>query len=174
MSDNKQEIKNAIDVLRKGGLVFFRADTEWVIGGDISNPQVVEKFRSFSSLKPEAGIFIVDVEVRLDNYIPSIPEQTFALLEFAEKPLTIIFNNVKNIDSIFLMQDNKAAFRLSKDELTYSLAAGIRRALYCVPASADHPAFDMKLEQFTSAFSKKDETKIEIGKGGIIRFINAK
>ena len=37
----EEDIKNAVDVLRKGGVILYPTDTVWGIGCDATNPEAV-------------------------------------------------------------------------------------------------------------------------------------
>ena len=39
----KEDIKNAIDVMRKGGIILYPTDTVWGIGCDATNAEAVAK-----------------------------------------------------------------------------------------------------------------------------------
>ena len=41
--DRKQDIQNAVEVLRKGGIILYPTDTVWGIGCDATNAEAVEK-----------------------------------------------------------------------------------------------------------------------------------
>ena len=41
--DRRQDIQNAVEVLRKGGIILYPTDTVWGIGCDATNAEAVEK-----------------------------------------------------------------------------------------------------------------------------------
>lgn len=165
--EERKNVRQAIEVLKNGGVIQFRGDTDEFIACDVSNKTATEKLSEHLGY----GVLIVDLEVRVNYFLTDFPEQASALFEYAEKPLTIIFSTIKNLPEPILKQ-GQAAFRITKDPLTAALAAGIRRPLLCIPVNKI-PEFnaDLKLEFSTSPFHAKDEKIMEIGRNGIFRFL---
>lgn len=169
---NPQEItefKKAVDVLRKGGWIRFRGDVEEYVCCDISNMNALERCKDEKQLTK--GVIVTDLESRLNYYLNEFPEQASVLFEYTELPLTIYMDGIKNLPQ-FLIHDHKAAFRITKDELTAKLSESIRRPLFCLPADPSILETDHSLSFFTSSHSKKDEKIMELTKGGVIRILS--
>ena len=88
MSDLHTEIKNALNILKQGGIILYPTDTIWGIGCDASNSSAIEKIYKLKNRPDQKSmILLVDNENRLDAYVEKIPETAWSLIEYAENPL---------------------------------------------------------------------------------------
>ena len=66
----EEDIKNAIDVMKKGGVILYPTDTVWGIGCDATNADAVDRIYKIKHRDDsKAMICLVDNEARLQNYI---------------------------------------------------------------------------------------------------------
>ena len=86
------EIKNAIEALRKGGVILYPTDTVWALGCDARNKEAVNKlFKIKRRAEYKSMVVLVCDETMINRYVKEVPEVTWELLESAEKPLTIVY-----------------------------------------------------------------------------------
>jgi L-threonylcarbamoyladenylate synthase len=113
----KEEIRKAVEVLRKGGLILYPTDTIWGIGCDATNKDAVAKIFALKKREEsKAMIVLIDHPDNLSKYIKEIPEVANDLLEHADKPLTIIYPGAVNLASNLVAEDGSIAIRVVKDE----------------------------------------------------------
>ena len=110
------DIDNAVSALKKGGTILYPTDTIWGIGCDATNPSAVEKVFSIKK-RPEQKSLIVllDDAEKLYDYVEQIPEHAFTLIEYSEKPLTIIYPKAVKLASNVSAADGSIAIRVTKD-----------------------------------------------------------
>lgn len=85
-------INEAVEVLRKGGLILYPTDTVWGIGCDATNEQAVAKV--FALKKRDDAKALVLLASDLDmiaRYIKEIPQIAIDLVEVNDAPMTIIY-----------------------------------------------------------------------------------
>ena len=71
----EEDIKNAIDVMKKGGVILYPTDTVWGIGCDATNADAVDRIYKIKHRDDsKAMICLVDNEARLQNYIRNVPD----------------------------------------------------------------------------------------------------
>ncbi len=82
---NPKEIKKAVDVLRKGGLVIYPTDTVYGLGCDITNTKALEKIARIKGVKLEKAnwSFICADLSNLSDYVKQIDTATFKILKRA-------------------------------------------------------------------------------------------
>ena len=95
MSIYEKDIKAAIEVMRKGGVILYPTDTVWGIGCDATNPEAVAKVYKIKRREDsKAMICLVDSDARLQRYVRQVPNVAWDVIELATKPLTIILDGL--------------------------------------------------------------------------------
>ena len=98
MSIYEKDIKAAIEVMRKGGVILYPTDTVWGIGCDATNPEAVAKVYKIKRREDsKAMICLVDSDARLQRYVRQVPNVAWDVIELATKPLTIILDGAVNL-----------------------------------------------------------------------------
>lgn len=113
----REDLQQALEVLKNGGIILYPTDTIWGIGCDATNPEAVAKVYALKRREDaKALISIVDSNAKLVGLMREIPEISYDLLEATTTPLTIIYPNVKNIAPNLLAEDGSAGIRIVDSE----------------------------------------------------------
>jgi len=95
----QNRIQQAVEVLRKGGLIIYPTDTVYGIGCDIYNQKAVEKLCRIKGIKPEKADFSIichDLS-NLNDYAYGITTPTYKIIKKAlPGPFTFIFEASPN------------------------------------------------------------------------------
>ena len=92
------DIKNAVEVLRQGGVILYPTDTIWGIGCDAQNEEAVRRVYEIKQREDsKALICLVDSANRMQRYFRQVPEVAWDLIEYAERPLTLILDDAVNV-----------------------------------------------------------------------------
>ena len=68
MGNFDKDIKAAVEVMRRGGVILYPTDTVWGIGCDATNPEAVAKVYAIKHREDsKAMICLVDSEARLQR-----------------------------------------------------------------------------------------------------------
>ena len=126
----REEIQKALSVLIEGGLILYPTDTVWGIGCDASNPEAVKKVYDLKNRADnKALITLVASEIMLERTVIDMPEIAWDLINAAEKPLTIIYQEVKGIAYNAIAEDGSCAIRLPKDNFCQQLVQRLGKPL---------------------------------------------
>lgn len=130
------EIKNALEVLRKGGVILYPTDTVWGLGCDASNSEAVKRLFDIKN-RPEAKSMLVLVgsEAMLDRTVQNIPEVAWDLAELAVDPLTIIYDEPKGVAPELLAEDGSLGIRLTRDYFSSQLCGRLRKPIVSTSAN---------------------------------------
>ncbi len=132
----KEEIENALAVLKRGGTILYPTDTVWGIGCDATNPEAVDKvFKLKQRSDQKALICLVGDFKMLQQYVENVPEVAFDILKFATKPTTIIYDQPIRVAQNIIAPDNSLAIRVTKDEYCKKLIQKLRRPLVSTSAN---------------------------------------
>jgi len=134
--DWKTELDHCIETLRKGGVILYPTDTLWGLGCDATNEEAVQKiFRLKNRPGAKSMIVLLDSENRLESYVREIPEQAYTLIEYAEKPLTIIYDGARNLAQSVVAEDGSIGIRIVKDEFCKKLIERFRKPIVSTSAN---------------------------------------
>lgn len=132
----KQEIENALVVLKRGGLILYPTDTVWGIGCDATNPDAVEKvFQLKKRSDKKSLICLVSDFKMLNEFIEDVPEVAYDILKYAEKPTTIIYDDPIRVAENIIAEDNSLAIRVAKDDFCKKLIRKFRRPVVSTSAN---------------------------------------
>jgi len=118
----EEEIKNALEVLRKGGTILYPTDTVWGIGCDARNKEAVNKvFKIKQRAEYKSMVTLVCDDTMLNRYVKDVPAIAWDLIEAAEHPLTIIYPDGRMLAENVIAADGSVGIRLVKDEFCKNL-----------------------------------------------------
>jgi L-threonylcarbamoyladenylate synthase len=113
---NKDIIIEAVEHLKKGGVILYPTDTIWGIGCDATNIDAVEKVIALKN-RPEnkSLIALVHSVPFLERYVRNIPHVAYDVIDNADKPITIIYEKPYNIAENALAADGSMGIRVTAD-----------------------------------------------------------
>ena len=104
---NFDEIKNQT--------FLYPTDTTFGLGCDAMNPELIQKiYRIKNRPDSKSLIILVESEARLQSLV-DVSSMAWDLIDLSEKPLTIIYDNPRNLPKELIASDNTIAIRLTKD-----------------------------------------------------------
>ncbi len=148
----EEEIKNCLEVLKKGGTILYPTDTVWGIGCDARNKEAVNKvYKLKQRAEYKSLVILVSDEKMLNRYIKEVPSIAWDLIETTERPLTIIYPDARMLASNVIAADGSVGIRLVKDEFCKNLIHKFGKPIVSTSANISgepSPSFfkDIKLD----------------------------
>lgn len=131
-----EDIKTAVQILRKGGLILYPTDTIWGIGCDASNEDAVRRiFQLKQREDSKAMICLVDNANRMQRYLRQVPDVAWDLVGFAEKPLTLILDGAVNLAPSLIAEDGSVGIRVTRENISHELCYRYERAIVSTSAN---------------------------------------
>lgn len=165
----EEDIKNAVDILRKGGVILYPTDTVWGIGCDATNAEAVARVYSIKHRDDsKALICLVDSDARLQRYVRNVPAVAWDLLDVAVKPTTVILDGAVNLAPNLIASDGSIAMRITKEPFSHELCYRFQKALVSTsanisgqPAAQNYSDIDPQLLEAVDyvCFSRRQEHK---------------
>ena len=143
----EEDIKNAVEVLKQGGVILYPTDTVWGIGCDATNTEAVAKvYRIKKRDDSKALICLVDSDARLQRYVRNVPTIAWDLLDVADKPTTVILDGAVNLAPNLIAEDGSIALRITSEPFSKDLCYRFQKALVSTSAniSGEPPAQNYK------------------------------
>lgn len=132
----QEEIKKALDVLYNGGVILYPTDTVWGLGCDATNEKAVQRiFDIKKRADAKAMLVLIDNPGKLQSYIEEVPDMAWDLIEVAEKPLTIIYPNAKNLAKNLIADDKSVGIRVTNEAFSKTLCMRFKRPVVSTSAN---------------------------------------
>ncbi len=117
-----EDLERALETLQKGGTILYPTDTIWGIGCDATNNRAVMKVFDIKNREDTRQMLIlIDEPSRIDQYVMDVPEIAFNFIDAAKRPLSIIFQNAKNLAPALIGHDHTIGIRVVKDDFCREL-----------------------------------------------------
>jgi L-threonylcarbamoyladenylate synthase len=130
------DIKNAVEALKSGGVILYPTDTIWGIGCDATNPAAVARIYQIKKREDSKSMLVLmENPALLERYVNDVPEIAWDLVEISTTPLTVIYPGAKNLASNLIAEDGSIGIRFTKEEFTTKLLQRFRRPIVSTSAN---------------------------------------
>lgn len=184
----EEDIRLAVETMRKGGVILYPTDTVWGIGCDATNAEAVARiYRIKKREDSKAMICLVDSDARLQRYVRTVPNVAWDLLDCVDKPTTVILDGAVNLAPNLIAEDGSIALRITKEAFSKELCYRFQKAVVSTSANiSGEPAAqnycDISQEILDAVdyvcWTRRQEHKphtpssiIKLGMGGEVRII---
>jgi len=182
------DIKAAIAVLQKGGIILYPTDTIWGLGCDASNEDAVQRIYTIKNRADSKSMLVLMENAALiERYVDELPDVAYDLIELTDKPLTIIFDGAKNLAKNLIAEDGSIGIRITKEAFSSELIRRFKRPIVSTSANISgkpSPARFSDIDQgiidsvdFVVKFRQDEIQKavpssiMKLGRGGEIKII---
>jgi L-threonylcarbamoyladenylate synthase len=185
MRYNKEDLQQALQVLRSGGIIVYPTDTVWGIGCDATNVEAVKRIYALKQREDSKSMLVLLDSAAKLNYYVDVPEAAEMLLEATPpqpspqgreidpcedeaKPLTLIYPNARHLAQNLIAEDGSIGIRITSEPFSQALCAQLKRPIVSTSANiSGHPSarFFHEIEQailegadYVCLFRREDET----------------
>ena len=185
MHYNKEDLQQALQVLRSGGIIVYPTDTVWGIGCDATNVEAVKRIYALKQREDSKSMLVLLDSAAKLNYYVDVPEAAEMLLgvqntdrfadgaqtdlqDEATKPMTIIYPNARHLAQNLIADDGSIGIRITSEPFSQALCAQLKRPIVSTSANiSGHPSarFFHEIEQailegadYVCLFRREDET----------------
>ena len=185
MHYNKEDLQQALQVLRSGGIIVYPTDTVWGIGCDATNVEAVKRIYALKQREDSKSMLVLLDSAAKLNYYVDVPEAAEMLLgvqntdrfadgaqtdleDEAPKPLTLIYPNARHLAQNLIAEDGSIGIRITSEPFSQALCAQLKRPIVSTSANiSGHPSarFFHEIEQailegadYVCLFRREDET----------------
>lgn len=142
-------MEKIIQTLKSGETILYPTDTIWGIGCDATNVEAIKKiFEIKKREKSKSMIILVESEKRLQDLV-DVPEMAWEIMDFSEKPVTLIYDNPKNLPKELLAEDGSIGIRLVKDDFLKKLISKLNKPLVSTSANFSGDKSPMKFSDIS-------------------------
>ena len=184
----KEDIRKACEVMQKGGVILYPTDTIWGIGCDATNESAVKRVYDIKKrADSKAMLVLVDNAVKVDFYVKDVPEVAWDLIQYATKPLTVIYDDARNLAPNLIGEDGSVGIRVTSEEFSKQLCYRFRKAIVSTsanisgqPSPASFSEIQDEIKQAVDYIVEyrqdepagaKPSSILKLGRGGVIKII---
>ena len=136
----KEAIQQALEVLRKGGIILYPTDTVWGIGCDATNPEAVAKVYEIKRRADSKSLVLLASDMdMICRYFKEVPEMARQLVEVNDKPMTIIYPGAVTgqygLAQNTVAEDGTVGIRIPMMDFCQQLVARLGRPLVSTSAN---------------------------------------
>ncbi|MGM9862035.1 MAG: L-threonylcarbamoyladenylate synthase [Muribaculaceae bacterium] len=182
------DIRAAVETLRRGGIILYPTDTVWGIGCDATNAAAVARvFDIKRRTDAKALITLVDSVAALERIVPDIPDAAYQLIDVAVEPLTIVYDSARGVAPQLLAADGSIGVRITAEPFSRRLCHTLRKPLVSTSANVSGAPTPLCFNDITPqiiqavdyvCLSRRDEppaakasTIIKVSAGNVIHLI---
>lgn len=186
----EQDIKNAVECMRKGGVILYPTDTVWGIGCDATNAEAVAKVYKIKQRDDsKALICLVDSADRMARYFRNVPDVAWQFIDVAMpvKPTTVILDDATGVANNLVAADGTLAMRVTYETFSKELCYRFQKPIVSTsanisgePAAQNYGDIDPKLLELVDyvCWSRRQEHKphtpssiVKLSKNGEVKII---
>ena len=184
----EEDIRKAVEVMRKGGVILYPTDTVWGIGCDATNEEAVRKVYDIKQRDDSrALICLVDSDARLQRYVRDVPDVAWQIIDCCDRPTTLILDGAVNLAPNLIAEDGSIGIRITQEPFSKELCYRFQKAIVSTsanisgePAAQNYCDIDPRVMEAVDyvCWSRRQEHKphtpssiIKLGHGGEVQII---
>jgi L-threonylcarbamoyladenylate synthase len=176
----QDDLKRAAEVLQSGGTIIYPSDTIWGIGCDATNQRAIDKIYKMKFNTPqETLIILVDGVEMIHKYVKDAPELALDMMLSVTDPITVFFNNARNLAKNIIPEDGSVGIRIPKDEFCLQLIGMLGKPITSTsanksgdPTPLSFGKIDPKIKAAVDYICKSNQSNINTMKASTIIRIN--
>jgi len=146
-------IAQAVDILKKGGIIIFPTDTVYSMGCDLRNKKALNNLAKLKGVKLNKANFSIichDLS-NLSDYVKHIERPTFKLLKHSfPGPFTFIMNATSEVTKIFDSNKKEIGIRIPDNEIILEI---VRKLENPIATTSLHNDDDTYLDYFADPYA---------------------
>lgn len=160
----QKEINQAINILRKGGIILYPTDTIWGIGCDATNSEAVDKIYRIKNREEEKSLIIL---VSNESSLKEITRMN-PIKSTTTKPTTIIYPRAYGIANNILAKDRSVGIRIPQDNFCKKLIQNFGKPITSTSANMSGEKNPKKFSDITKDILDKIDYIVNLRKKEIM------
>ena len=136
----EEDIRQAVETMRKGGVILYPTDTVWGIGCDATNVEAVKRVYEIKKRDDsKALICLVDSDARMQRYFRNVPDVAWQLIDGLKdsdaRPTTLILDGAINLAENLIAEDGSVGMRITNEPFSKELCYRFQKAIVSTSAN---------------------------------------
>ena len=169
----EEDIKRAVETMRKGGVILYPTDTVWGIGCDATNAEAVKRVYEIKQRDDSKSLIcLVDSDARMQRYFRNVPDVAWQLIDGLKdsdaKPTTLVLDGAVNLAPNLIAEDGSVGIRITNEPFSKELCFRFQKAIVSTsgnisgePAAQNYCDIDPKIIEAVDyvCWSRRQEHK---------------
>lgn len=185
---DEADLKEAVRVMKDGGIILYPTDTVWGIGCDARNEEAVRRIYELKKRADSKSMLVlVGSEGMLQRTVSDVPEIAWQLIDAAVNPMTIIYDHPVGVAECLRADDGSLGIRITSERFSRALCERMRGPVVSTSANVSGKPTPMTFSEISSeikngvdyvcSFRQKDKAKvkpsniIKITRGNVVKVI---
>lgn len=141
-TDFSSDIKEALNVLKNGGIILYPTDTVWGIGCDARNSQAVKKIYDLKKREDSKSMIVLVNNIpALERIVDDVPDAAYEILDNSVSPITLILDEAHNVAPEIIADDGSLGIRVTNEKFSNELCKRLGAPLVSTSANlSGHPS----------------------------------
>lgn len=119
---DQDDLKEAVKVMKEGGIILYPTDTVWGIGCDAKNEDAIKKIYKLKEREDSKSMLVlVSSEGMLQRTVKEVPDIAWQLIDAAVNPMTIIYDDATGVAKNLVAKDGSLGIRITNEMFSKSL-----------------------------------------------------
>ena len=124
-----EDAKQAVRVLKQGGVLLHATDTVWGLACDATNDEAVQRMNTIKARHPIHPVLVlVADEGHVEQLVGDVPEAAWDLMELGDRPTTVVYPQGKGVSSALLGANGSLAVRCIREDYSAYVIRGLNKA----------------------------------------------
>lgn len=148
---DEADLKEAVKVMKEGGIILYPTDTVWGIGCDARNEEAVKKiYRLKKRADSKSMLVLVSSEGMLQRTVKHVPEIAWQLIDVAVNPMTIIYDHPVGVAECLQAEDGSLGIRITSEKFSRTLCERMRGPIVSTSANVSGKQTPMTFSEISS------------------------
>lgn len=149
---DEADLKEAVKVMKEGGIILYPTDTVWGIGCDATNAEAVAKIYNLKQRSDSKSMLaLVSSEGMLQRTVKEVPEIAWQLIDAAVNPMTIIYDDAKGVADNLKAEDGSLGVRITSEKFSRTLCERMRGPIVSTSANISDKPTPMTFSEISNA-----------------------
>jgi len=132
----KAAVEEAVEVLKRGGLILYPTDTVWGIGCDATNAEAVARIYALKQRENKHAMLVLCYSAeQVVRYVNRAPGIAFEVMEMASSPLTLILPGAAGVAANLIPEEGTLGVRVPDHEFCQALLRRLGRPVVSTSAN---------------------------------------
>jgi len=155
---NPETLKEAVSILRQGGVIAHPIDTCFGLAGDLMNPEAFNKIQAIKGRnlqKPMSVMISVPEQVHIKKYVNLDAFSSFVVYKLLPSPVTVLLPKGPSIPGHYFPEATLIGLRVPLHDLTQDLLRAFKGPLITTSANLSGAGLCFKHQEVVEAFKKQ-------------------
>lgn len=145
----KEDLQQALETLRRGGIILYPTDTVWGIGCDATNAEAVSRIYALKRrVDSKSMLCLVDAPGRIQAYVEDVPPMAWEILDANTpdaderpenggevQPITLIYPRARALAPNLIAEDGSIGIRITNEVFSRTLCQMLKHPLVSTSAN---------------------------------------